>query len=110
MVSAARRPLTVRYIDAMAVGEIIWDGAVRGLYVTYRREGHAKRYALKVRIFGRPRHIAIGAHGSPWTPDLARKEANRLLGQIAQGQDPAGDREIARATLTVRDVALRFSR
>jgi integrase len=34
------------------------------------------------------RRYTIGAHGSPWTPDLARKEAQRLLVMVRQGTDP----------------------
>src|SRR5262245_35240097 len=31
---------------------------------------------------------SIGRLGSPWTPELARKEAQRLLGIVATGTDP----------------------
>src|SRR5262249_28842184 len=46
---------------------------------------------------GRQRFVTIGTHGSPWTPDTARREAKRLLGQVAGGGDPQAERETARA-------------
>src|SRR5262249_7359848 len=37
---------------------------------------------------GRQMMHSIGRLGSPWTPELARKEAQRLLGIVASGVDP----------------------
>ncbi|WP_342713496.1 hypothetical protein AAFG13_37980 [Bradyrhizobium sp. B124] len=34
----------------------------------------------------------MGPHGAPWTPDLARKEAKRLLGLVANDKDPVDDK------------------
>jgi integrase len=40
------------------------------------------------------RRYTIGTHGSPWTPESARKEAERLLMLVRQGVDPVeADRE-----------------
>jgi integrase len=36
---------------------------------------------LRLRVDGRQRWYTIGKHGDPWTPDTARDEANRVLGQ-----------------------------
>jgi integrase len=47
---------------------------------------------LKVRVGTRQRFLTIGRHGAPWTPETARKEARRLLGEIAAGRDPADAR------------------
>jgi len=41
---------------------------------------------------GRQRRFTIGRHGAPWTPDSARQEAQRLLGEIVKGADPAADK------------------
>jgi hypothetical protein len=38
-------------------------------------------------VFGRQRFVTIGPHGAPWTPELARKQAKRLLGLVANGKD-----------------------
>jgi integrase len=44
---------------------------------------------LRYRFSGRQTFRKIGRHGSPWTPDTARAEALRLLGQIVSGANPA---------------------
>lgn len=100
------RPITLRALEAMSAGEELWDSEVKGFYVRCQRA--ARIFVVKARIAGRQRHITIGEHGSPWTPDAARKEAKRLQGEIAAGHDPASQREKARTTLTVADVAMRF--
>jgi hypothetical protein len=46
------------------------------------RPGGSKTYFLKVRIGNRQRWLTIGRHGAPWTPETARKEALRLLGEV----------------------------
>lgn len=90
----------------MTPGDELWDADVRGFYVRCQRS--ARIFVLKARIAGRQRHITIGEHGSPWTPETARREAKRLQGEIAAGNDPASQREKAKATLTVTDTATRF--
>jgi site-specific recombinase XerD len=57
-------------------------------------------YVLKYRISSAQRWYTIGRHGSPWTPDEARKEAVKLLGDVARGVDPAGKRNADRAALS----------
>jgi len=42
---------------------------------------------------GRQRWLTIGLHGAPWTPDTARDEARRLLGEVVKGHDPAAAKE-----------------
>ena len=46
----------------------------------------------------------IGKHGSPWTPELARREALRLLGAIANGADPTATRNAERQALTLAEL------
>ncbi len=51
----------------------------------------AKSYVFQYRMGGREapsRRYTIGGHGSPWTPEKARKEAERLLIMVRQGIDP----------------------
>ena len=43
------------------------------------------------------RKVTIGPFGSPWTVETARTEAKRILGEVAAGRDPAGDRAEKRA-------------
>jgi hypothetical protein len=58
-------------------------------------------------VFGRQRFFTIGPHGSPWTPEKARKEAKRLLGLVADGKDPADER--AQAALRAADTPRRIA-
>jgi integrase len=46
------------------------------------------------------RRMTIGKHGSPWTPEMARAEAKRLLSEVAAGRDPAMARQADRKALT----------
>lgn len=51
----------------------------------------------------RQRWYTIRRHGAPWTPDTARDEARRLLGEIAKdpSADPAAEKQAARKARTV---------
>jgi hypothetical protein len=82
---AGSKRITKRTVDLLNEGEVAWDANVRGFGV--RRQRTRKIYLLKARINGRQRWITIGDHGSPWTPETARKEAQRLWGEIHAGAD-----------------------
>jgi len=79
----------------------LWDTDVLGfgLRVTANRE---LSYVIKYRIAGQQRWYTIGRHGSPWTPEMARKEALRLLGDVAKGLDPSQKRNSQRKALLFR--------
>jgi integrase len=106
-----RGKVTKRAVDALepsANGEsVLWDQEVRGFGVR-ARTGGAKTYILHYRAGtgrgARLRKFTIGKHGSPWTPDMARIEAKRLLGQIASGEDPAERRDAGRKSLSVSEL------
>jgi hypothetical protein len=95
----ASKGITVRTVHAMKPGATIWDAghkeAVKGFGV--RRQRGEAVYVIKYRIFGRQRFVTIGRHGSPWTPDKARREAKRLLGMVAAGRDPQAEKVEAQA-------------
>jgi integrase len=95
----ALRGITVRTVQALKPGETIWDAghkeAVKGFGI--RRQRGDPVYVIKYRVFGRQRFVTIGRHGSPWTPDKARREAKRLLGLVADGKDPQSEKVEARA-------------
>jgi integrase len=42
--------------------------------------------------------------GAPWTPETARTEARRLLGEVAKGVDPLGERVKVREAETVAEL------
>jgi integrase len=105
----ASASITIRAVQALASGDVLWDGghkeAVRGFGV--RRQRDQATYVLKYRVFGRQRFFTIGPHGSPWTPEKARREAKRLLGLVADGKDPADAKVEAslQAADTLRKIA-----
>ncbi|MBP2316962.1 Arm DNA-binding domain-containing protein, partial [Azospirillum soli] len=70
--------------------------------------GH-KIYVVQYRTGnGRTRRYTIGKHGSPWTPELARTEADRLLRRVAEGKDPQAEKAAARTSDTASTVAAVF--
>src|SRR5262245_13263303 len=83
---------TKRRIEAMAPGETLWDAGsketVKGLGIRCR-DGGTKTFCLKYRVTGRQRWLTLGKFGSPWTVEMARKEAKRRQGEVAAGRDPA---------------------
>jgi integrase len=106
-----RGKITKRAVDSLAANAnaeaVLWDQEVRGFGVR-ARVGGAKTYILHYRAGtgrGAPlRKLTIGKHGSPWTPDMARTQAKRLLGLIASGEDPAERRADERKALTVSEL------
>jgi integrase len=79
--------ISIRAVQALQPGSVLWDTNVRGFGV--RRQRRDAFYVLKYRSNGKQRFLTIGRHGSPWTPETARREAQRLLGAVASGADPA---------------------
>jgi integrase len=91
--------ITKRVVESLGSGDAVWDEDVRGFGVRCQRRDRV--YVLKYRFAGRQRWLTIGKHGAPWTVELARKEAMRLLGLIADGIDPAEQREFSKGVPTV---------
>jgi integrase len=105
----ANKTITIRAVESLEAGSTIWDTDVRGFGV--RRQTRDAIYVLKYRFQGRQRTFTIGRHGSPWTPDAARKEALRLLGMITSKEnprDPAAERDTAKAQPTFSEYADRY--
>ena len=98
--------LTKRAIDQLRPGETLWDTDVKGFAVRCQRR--SKVYVLKVRIRGRQRWLVIGDHGSPWTAETARHEAQRLWGEIRGGTDIAHVRDTKRKQGTIADLCERY--
>src|SRR4051812_18036938 len=94
----------LREIRALAPGEVLWDTGVVGFFAR-RQRTMAVTYGLKYRTQDREQRWAtIGRHGSPWTPDMARAEAKRLLGEVARGGDPSRARQEQRLAKTVAEL------
>jgi hypothetical protein len=101
---AERKRVGLRDVRALKLGETVWDSAVAG-FGARRQTGDAVAYVLKSRTAeGRQRWYTIGRHGAPWTPDTAREEARRLLGEVAKGRDPAAEKQSQRKAETVEEL------
>lgn len=104
----AKANITKARVDRMTDGDVLWDGEVRGFGV--RRRSRDTSYVLKYRANRRQRFVTIGKHGAPWTPETARREAQRLLGAIRNGNDPAVKRDKLKSENSVGDVLDRYLR
>jgi integrase len=94
----------LREVRALKPGQTIWDGAVAGFGVR-RQRGALASYILFYRTQeGRQRWQTIGRHGSPWTPQTARAEAQRLLGEVKKGEDPAAAKQAKRQAANVSEL------
>jgi integrase len=96
--------ITKRVVDELGPGREVWDSQIKGFGVRCQVRG--KSYVLKTAIQGKQRWHTIGRHGSPWTPDSARIEAQRLLGRIVQGEDPTAVKSIER--IRMRELCTRY--
>ena len=88
----------------------LWDHKIAGFGVFVTPTG-SRSYILQYRMGGRgspTRRYTIGRHGSPWTPEAARRRALELLYQVHQGIDPLQAEQEARV-VAVADEKLRFS-
>lgn len=95
--------ITKSLVDKIVSGERdtwVWDTEVKGFglrvfpsgrksYVVEYRPGDGGRSAPK-------RRYTIGRHGSPWTPEGARKKAIEILGDVVRGNDPSRERQESR--------------
>lgn len=104
--AAERHRINKRLVDSIAADgtdHILWDSDIGGFGLRVSPVGRLT-YVLQYRIDGRERRYKIGRHGSPWTPETARLEAKRLLGSIADGEDPQKAKFDERAELSVAQV------
>jgi integrase len=85
--------ISKRSVDELGAGPkevFLWDDQLKGFGLRVTAQG-SKSYVLQYRMGGREssaRRYTIGGHGSPWTPEKARKEAERLMMLVRQGIDP----------------------
>jgi integrase len=95
--------ITKSIVDAVplpATGErtMLWDSEIKGFGLRVTSTG-SRTYLLRYRMGGREtpvRTITIGQHGSPWTPDQARRHAAELLTMVRSGRDLVSEREAER--------------
>jgi len=105
--------ITKRVVDATGPGNrdrFVWDSELSGFGLKVTPRGR-KTYIVQFRVGGRrgtTRRVSLGAHGK-LTPEKARAEAKRILGEAAAGRDPVEIRksEIA-GRLSLADAMKRF--
>src|SRR5262249_60374014 len=78
--------ITMRIVAGLAPGSYVSDAIVQGF--GERRQKDGAYYYLRFRRNGEQYMRSIGRHGSPWTPELARNEAKKLLGLAVSVYDP----------------------
>jgi len=101
---ASRNRIGLRQVRALKQGQTIWDTSLPG-FGARRQKSKAVSYVLFYRTReGRQRWFTIGKHGAPWTPEKARNEARRLLGDVAHKADPAAEKRAARNAQTVSEL------
>lgn len=83
--------------------DILWDTAITGFACIAFKNGK-KTFIAQWRDHGRLRRAHLGQYGA-LTPDQARAEAQKLLGKVAAGADPIGDRAAARHAQPFRVIA-----
>lgn len=101
-----RATLGIREVEALQPGQTVWDGRVTGFGA--RRQRDAISYFLMYRAGGRLRRVTIGRHRAPWLPETARREALRILGEVAIGEDPAAEKREGRRAETVAELCDRY--
>ena len=101
---AEKKRIGLREVRTLRPNQILWDSAVIGFHAR-RQRSPSVTYAVFYRTAeGRQRWHKIGRHGAPWTPEKAREEAVRILGSVAGGTDPAGERDAVRKAKTVAEL------
>jgi len=97
--------LTKRVVDAAESRPsdyVIWDDELPGFGLRVFASGK-RSYVIQYRQGGRSRRFTIGLHGI-WTPERARQEAKTQLGRVAQGEDPAEEKQIDHKSLSVKEL------
>jgi integrase len=105
--------ITKRVVDGLkpeAKEFAVWDSRLPGFGVRVRPTG-AMSYVVVYRAGsgrGAPVRRFTIANVGKTTPEAARGRAKAILGAVAHGQDPAGEKATERGTLTVAGLADRF--
>jgi integrase len=90
----------------------IWDCDVKGFGVKVSPSAK-KTYVIEYRTSGgragRKRRLTIGRHGSPWTAEMAREEARKLLGSVAHGEDPATAKQSLKRRMTISELCDQYA-
>jgi hypothetical protein len=92
--------IRAKTVAAMQPNTILWDKEVRG-FNARRQFSNVVTYSVIYRTTdGVQRWHKIGRH-PVLTPNLARKQAIHILRDVALGNDPSGERQAERKSMTV---------
>jgi integrase len=101
--------LTKKLVDGIGASNrdvIIWDSEIPGFGIRIR-PGGSKTFIAQYRAgggrSGTSRRFTLGRYGAI-TVDEARDAAKKVLGSVAHGSDPAGDRHAKRREMTVSEL------
>jgi hypothetical protein len=83
---------------------VVWDESLPGFGVRAKATGVSTFIIQYRNKTGRSRRVSLGNLGKV-TLDQARKQAVKLMGQIAAGDDPAEERQVQRKGETVSQLA-----
>ena len=104
-----RTKLTKRVVDAAeptGKRHEIWDSELSGFGLRIEESGK-KTFFVRYRVGGgrraTRRNMTIGTYGAV-TPEEARGEAKKILGQVANGHDPADVRNARRREMTLGEL------
>jgi integrase len=95
--------LSISKLSPAATRREVPDGKVIGLYLIVQPSG-AKSWALRYRAGGKPRKLTLGSYSTVSLGE-ARKKAQRALGEVADGKDPAGAKRAATVAAKAAAVA-----
>ena len=98
--------ITKPIVDKLKPGDVVWDTQTSGFGV--RCQSKAKVFVLKKYYSGKQHWFSIGKQSEGVTVNDARKKAEVLLGQIADGKDPAQVREYRKNRPTIAEMCVRF--
>jgi hypothetical protein len=107
----AGQKITKRVIDSLKVEPseyALWDAQLPGFAVRVRPTGAMSYIVLYGSGRGAPQRRYTIATVGKITPDKARERAKAILGAVAHGKDPAGEKAGERETPTVAMLAGRF--
>ncbi len=92
--------ISIRQLEALKSNNeryFIWDDSLSGFGVRIEASGRIT-FLCRYRIGNVRRQYTLGRYGNI-TPDQARKEAKKLLGSVAMGNDPAAERSASRKAI-----------
>lgn len=97
--------LNKRFVDSTESRQtdyVVWDDDLPGFGIRVFASGK-RSYVIQYRAGGRSRRFTIGLHGI-WTAETARREAKAQLGKIAQGENPAEQKQFDHNAMTVKEL------